>query len=201
MPNPKRRLLVVVMDRSYSMHSVKKDAEGGLMTLLQEQKTNRAETLVSLYDFADDYRIVYEYAPLNAVPVYHLHPAGNTALLDAIGITITRIADHLDQMPEGDQPGEICLAIQTDGEDNVSRTYDLDRVNELITAKRAAGWKISFLGADQDAITVGAALGIDPAMTLSYGSSKTQESLTRAGRMLSRGGSGFTEADRDATRF
>ncbi|MEV1178215.1 hypothetical protein [Nonomuraea sp. NPDC049784] len=201
MPNLNRRLLAVLMDRSYSMHSVKKDAERGLVTLLQEQQTNPAETLVSLYDFADDHRIVYEYVPLDAVSVYRLHPDGNTALLDAIGITISRMAGHIDQMPEGDQPGEILLAIQTDGEENVSRTYDLARVNELITAQRANGWKISFLGADQDAIAVGTRLGIDPAMTLSYGSNKTQESMTRAGRMLSRGGSGFTQDDRDATRY
>jgi hypothetical protein len=189
------------MDRYYSMHRVKKDADRGLVTLLQEQQTNPAETLVSLYDFADDHRIVYEYATLSAVPDYHLHPDGNTALLDAIGITISRITDHVDQMPEGDQPGEICLAIQTDGEENVSRTYDLARVNELIMAKRADGWKISFLGADQDAITVATDLGIDPAMTLSYSSNKTQESMTRTGRMLSRGGGGFTQDDRDATRY
>lgn len=201
MPNPNRRLLAVLMDRSYSMHRVRKDAERGLVTLLQEQQSNPAETLVSLYDFADDHRVVYEYATLSDVPVYNLRPDGNTALLDAIGITISRIAGHVDQMPEGDQPGEICLAIQTDGEENVSRRYDRARVNELITSKRAGGWKISFLGADQDAITVATDLGIDPAMTLSYGSNKTQESMTRTGRMLSLGGSGFTQDDRDATSY
>ncbi|AQZ62781.1 unnamed protein product [[Actinomadura] parvosata subsp. kistnae] len=130
-----------------------------------------------------------------------MNPSGRTALLDAIGITITRIAEHVDQMPEGDQPGEICLAIQTDGEENHSRAYTLDQINQLITAKRAQGWKIAFLGADQDAITIAERMGIDPAMTLPYGSNKTEESLTRTGRMLSTGRGGFTTDDRNATRY
>jgi uncharacterized protein YegL len=201
MPHNRRRLLAILMDCSGSMHNVKNDAEGGLVTLLLEQKTNPAETLVSLYDFATDHRVVYEYVALNDVPLYRMAPSGYTALLDAIGITITRIAEHIDQMPEGDQPGEISLAIQTDGKENHSRTYTLSQINQLITAKRAQGWKIAFLGADQDAITAAERMGIDRAMTLSYDSNKTEESLTRAGRMLSTGGGGFTADDRNATHY
>ncbi|MET7334288.1 hypothetical protein [Nonomuraea sp. NPDC005650] len=200
MPNQNRRLLAVIMDCSGSMMRVKNDAEGGLMTLLQEQKANPAETLVSLYEFADRHSIVYEYAALNDVPLYELRPWGSTTLLDAIGITISRINEQLDQMPEGGQPGEISLAIQTDGEENWSKPYNLAQVKALITQQRAKGWKIVFLGADQDAITIAGRMGIDPNMALSYGSNKTQESLTRAGRMLSTGGGGFTNDDRNATR-
>ncbi|MGW6505906.1 hypothetical protein [Nonomuraea angiospora] len=201
MPNQNRRLLAVIMDCSGSMMRVKNDAEGGLVTLLQEQKSNPAETLVSLYEFADRHSIVYEYAALNDVPLYELRPWGSTALLDAIGITISRISEQLDQMPEGEQPGEISLAIQTDGEENWSKQYNLAQVKALITQQRAKGWKIVFLGADQDAITIAGRMGIDPDMALSYGSNKTQESLTRAGRMLSTGGGGFTDDDRSATRY
>ncbi|MEU4511692.1 hypothetical protein AB0G05_19550 [Nonomuraea wenchangensis] len=201
MSNPNRRLLVMLMDRSGSMMRVQHDAEGGLVTLLQEQKTNPAETLVSLYDFSDRHNVVYEYAALNDVPLYELRPSGSTALLDAIGITISRINEQLDQMPEGEQPGEISLVIQTDGEENWSKQYSLDQVKALITQQRAKGWKVAFLGADQDAITVADRMGIAPDMALSYGSNKTEESLTRAGRMLSRGGGGFTDDDRNATRY
>ncbi|WP_433444638.1 hypothetical protein [Nonomuraea sp. CA-141351] len=201
MPNQNRRLLAVIMDRSGSMARVKHDAEGGLLTLLQEQKANPAETLVSLYDFAREHSVVYEYAALDDVPLYELRPSGSTALLDAIGITISRINEQLDQMPEGEQPGEISLAIQTDGEENWSKRYNLAQVKALITQQRAKGWKIVFLAADQDAITVAGRMGIDPDMALSYGSNKTEESLTRAGRMLSRGGGGFTDDDRNATSY
>ncbi|AQZ62782.1 hypothetical protein BKM31_16115 [[Actinomadura] parvosata subsp. kistnae] len=59
---------MVLMDRSGSMHQVKNDAECGHITLLLEQKTNPAETLVSLYDFATNHRVVYEYPALNHAP-------------------------------------------------------------------------------------------------------------------------------------
>ncbi|MFG2076901.1 hypothetical protein [Nonomuraea maritima] len=201
MPNPNRRLLAVLMDRSGSMVQVKTAAEAGLVLLLQEQHTNPAETLVSLYEFATRHQVVYEYLALNDVPLYELRPSGSTALLDAIGITISRINEQLDQMPEGEQPAEISLAIQTDGEENWSQEYRLDQIKALITEQRAKGWNIVFLGADQDAITVASSMGIDPGMTLSYGSNRTQETLTRAGRLLSRGGDGFTDDDRNATRY
>lgn len=201
MPNPSRRLLVVLMDRSGSMASVADDAEGGLASLLLEQKANPAETHVSLYDFADSHGIVYEYVALADVPAYQLKPCGNTALRDAIGITLTRVSDHIDQMPEGEQPAQIEVVIQTDGKENWSHTYSRSEIYGLITAKRADGWKIAFVGADQDALAAATDLGIDPEMTLSYASKNTKETLTRAGRMLSRGGGGFTQDDRNATRY
>ncbi|PRX66191.1 hypothetical protein B0I32_106327 [Nonomuraea fuscirosea] len=105
MPNPNRRHITIILDRSGSMQKVKDDTEGGLRAFLAEQAANPGETLVSLYQFDDHCETVYEVRPLAEVPNYHLQPRGMTALLDAIGQTITRMQDQFDAMPEGDVPG------------------------------------------------------------------------------------------------
>ncbi|GGO62959.1 vWA domain-containing protein [Nonomuraea cavernae] len=202
MPNPNRGLITVILDRSGSMHSVKADTEGGLKAFLAEQATNPRETFVSLYQFDDRCEPVYEYCALADVPDYRLQPRGRTALLDAIGKTLTTMRDQFDAMPEGDVPGHVSIVILTDGEENESKEWRSRRqIRRLIADLQKNGWTFIFLGADQDAFAAARDIGIGADTTLSYSSRRTTESMTRAGRLVSRGGSGFTQDDRDATRY
>jgi len=204
MPNPNRRLIAVVLDRSGSMHSVKADTEGGLRAFLAAQHEAPGETTVSLYQFDTHYEAVYENTPLAEVPAFELHPRGGTALLDAIGYTVGGVGEQLAAMDEDDRPGEVVLVILTDGQENSSREYTLARVKELLTAKQADdGWVVVFLGADQDAFTVGAGMGVAAGTTLSYSGRRTAETWTTSGEMVARGSKtgryGFTDGERDAT--
>jgi hypothetical protein len=201
MPNPNRRHITVILDRSGSMHAIKNDAEGGLRAFLAAQETNPAETLVSRYQFDHRYDVVYEYQPLTDIPDFELIPEGKTALLDAIGTTITCMKDHLEAIPENEQPGEIIVVILTDGHENASRIWrSRTKIRRLIEEQTARGWKFHYLDATPDAFTNAAAIGIRRDTTLSFSGDHTLEALTRTGRVTSHGEDGFSDDDRNATR-
>ncbi|MEY9931949.1 Mg-chelatase subunit ChlD [Catenulispora sp. GP43] len=202
MSNPNLRHIVIVLDRSGSMNAVKDDTEGGLAAFLEAQQENTGDTRVSLYQFDTKYEPVYENLALADVPAYTLEPRGRTALLDAIGRTITTVKAQVKVLDADERPGEVVLVVLTDGAENASREYTLEAVKQLIEKRRAKGWQVVFLGADQDAITVAATMGIDRGSSLSYSSRSTRRSMSSAGRMVSRGSASgryeFTDEEREA---
>ncbi|NUQ97873.1 MAG: VWA domain-containing protein [Streptomyces sp.] len=188
MTNPNWRHIAVILDRSGSMQAVKSDTEGGLRAFLEAQHDAPGSTTVSLYQFDDRYQAVYENTPLDRVPDFTLQPRGMTALLDAVGRTVTALGEQLAAMPEDDRASEVIVVILTDGHENASHEYTLTQVKALITEQQNAyGWKFVFLGADQDAFAAAADIGIRRDTTLSYSSAHTQVSMTNAGRMVARG--------------
>ena len=188
MTNPDLRHIAVILDRSGSMQAVKTDTEGGLTAFLEAQHDAPGQTTVSLYQFDDQYEAVYERTPLDQVPPYALRPRGATALLDAIGRTITTLGEHLAGTQEADRPHEVTVVILTDGHENASAEYTKTAVKKLITRQQDDyGWKFVFLGADQDAFNAAGGIGIRAESTLSYASEHTQRSMTNAGRMVARG--------------
>lgn len=204
MTNPDRRHIAIVLDRSGSMTQVKDDTEGGLRAFLAEQAKAPGDTVVSLYQFDDSYDVVYENTALADVPEFELKPRGMTALLDAVGKTISTLGEQLAAMHEAQRPGEVVMVILTDGQENRSTEYTLDTVKAQITRQRDSyGWQFVFLGADQDAFAAAGGMGIAAATTLSYGSAHTEASMTSAGAMVARGsrtGYAFTDDERDASK-
>lgn len=201
MTNPDLRHIAVILDRSGSMQAVKTDTEGGLAAFLEAQHEAPGTTTVSLYQFDDQYEAVYERKPLADVPPFKLHPRGATALLDAVGRTITTLGEHLAGTQEADRPGEVIIVILTDGHDNASTEYTKTGVKQLITQQQDEyGWKFVFLGADQDAFDAAEGIGIGRATTLSYSSHTTRSSMTNAGHMVARGTQSGLYAFNDSER-
>ena len=202
MPNANLRHIALVLDRSGSMKAVKNDTEGGLAAFLEAQHENPGETRVSLYQFDTRYEVVYENVALADVPAYVLEPRGGTALLDAIGRTIRSVKTQIKALDEGERPGEVVLVILTDGEENSSHEFTLEQVKQKIEKRRAKGWQVVFLGADQDAITVAAGMGIGRETSLAYTARTTGKSMSTVARMMARGSKSgkyeFTDAEREA---
>jgi uncharacterized protein YegL len=204
MPNPARRHIAIVLDRSGSMITVRADTEGGLTAFLDAQTEAPGETTVSLYQFDDRYDAVYENRALADVPAYRLVPRGTTALFDAVGRTINTVGEQLAAKPDDERPGEVIVVILTDGHENDSREFTQAQVKSAITHQQDQyGWQFVFLGADQDAFEAGGGMGIRSDSTLSYSGEHTKQSMTNAGRMVARGTESglyaFTEGERDET--
>ncbi|WP_327258222.1 vWA domain-containing protein [Streptomyces sp. NBC_01244] len=188
MTTPARRHIIVVLDRSGSMHRVREDTEGGLNALLDEQRQAPGITTVTLVQFDDQVETVYTGRPLDEVPEFTLQPRGMTALLDAIGTTVLQEGQRIAMLPPAETPSETTLVILTDGKDNRSIRFDAGLVRYLIDgARKNDGWTVLFLGADQDAFTVGGTLGIPSATTMGFDASQTRATLTAAGTMVRRG--------------
>jgi uncharacterized protein YegL len=165
--NPKQRVLVnVILDKSGSMASKLKDVIEGFNAyvdgLSQEDKVEYLFSL-TLFDTLVAHRAVA--IPLKKVQkldTKSYQPGGNTALNDAIGITIRKVdANH----PRVDK---VVTVIMTDGEENSSREWTHDAVKGLISQKESEGtWTFVFLGAAPDAWDQGRGYGI-PAANVAY---------------------------------
>ena len=89
--------LIVVLDRSGSMETIRTDMEGALKALVEKQAGEKGECLFSLYQFDNQYEPVLEQVHIGNVSKSSLvlEPRGGTALVDAIGRTINSVGDRL----------------------------------------------------------------------------------------------------------
>lgn len=150
--------LTFVVDRSGSMDTVKRDAQGGINSLLKNQFAEEGVLTVTLVDFDTIHetkqRMVSEKFS------YELVPRGGTALFDAVGREIQKTKTDIEILPKGLRPEKVIFVIVTDGDENSSRQYDLQKTKALIETQQGAGWTFQFIGADQSAWQ-GAALGVN----------------------------------------
>ena len=122
MPKKKRLKpieIVIVLDRSGSMSSMKDDAIGGFNSFIEGQATADGECLVSLLLFDNEYEVVYEGVPaqdVEALSEQTFVPCGSTALRDAI----VRGSALLSRRATEGKLGS--LVILTDGHENASWT-------------------------------------------------------------------------------
>ncbi|HEU5144678.1 MAG TPA: vWA domain-containing protein [Dermatophilaceae bacterium] len=172
MTNPNLTHIYFLLDRSGSMESIRLDTEGGFNAFIREQRDAPGECRVTLAQFDDAYEEVYRDLPVDKVPPLHLQPRGMTALLDSIGRLIGDAGARISGMPEDERPGSVIVGIITDGHENSSRELSHAQVKTMIERQtKEYGWQFLYMGADQDAIEVGASIGVpkDHAMTYTRG--------------------------------
>lgn len=166
-----RTELVFILDRSGSMCGREADTIGGFNAMMQKQKQQPGEALVSTVLFDDECRVLHDRLPLAQVPAMtgqDYFVGGSTALLDAVGGAIKHIGTvHRYARPE-DVPAHTLFVITTDGMENASRRYTLDRVREMIGQRKEQGWEFLFLGANIDAIETAGRMGIHPSRAVDY---------------------------------
>jgi hypothetical protein len=156
--------IAFVLDRSGSMASCREAALAGFNFFLEEQQQNEGLTKLTLVLFDDEYL-----APIQALPVAEILPLnhdtyiprGSTALLDAIGRTVDELGARLAAMAEEERPGQVIVAILTDGLENASESYSWKEIARSIRHQTERyQWKFLFLGANQDAIATAAQMSI-----------------------------------------
>jgi hypothetical protein len=181
-------LLVLVVDRSGSMESIREDMEGGIRTLISEQAKEEGTCLVTLVQFDDAYEIVAEGVPAGELTPYRLVPRSRTALLDAIGRTIADVRARVEALDPAARPGHIVFAVITDGLENASKEWSRLQVMESVKARIDEGWHFTFLGANQDAIREGGSVGMAAASSLTYDASPqgTRQAMSAASASMRR---------------
>ncbi len=171
-----------LLDRSGSMCSIAADTEEGFAAFVEEQRSRTAgECRVTLARFDSEYEEVYSDLPLADVPPLVLAPRGSTALLDAMGRLITDAGARLAALPEGERPGTVVVAVMTDGMENASGEWTHAAIKALVEQQATKyGWQFLYMGADQDAVEVGASIGVarDYAVTYSRGNARRAMAAT-----------------------
>ncbi len=164
--------LVFILDRSGSMSGLEADTIGGFNGMLEKQRREPGEALVSTVLFDNESQVLHDRVPLNKVEPLtdrDYTVRGCTALLDAIGGAIHHIGNiHKYARPE-DVPEHTLFVITTDGMENASRQYTGDRVRAMIQRqKEKYGWEFLFLGANIDAVQTANRFGIGADRAVNY---------------------------------
>ena len=181
--------LVFIIDSSGSMAGLVEDTIGGFNGLIDKQKAEPGEALVSTVLFNSESRVVHDRVALPAVePMTRRDycPMGCTALLDAVGDAIHHIGNVHKYARQEDVPEHTMVVITTDGMENASRRRSLEEVRGMIERQQKKyGWEFIFLGANIDAVATAASIGIRPERAAQYrcdsvGTRTNFEALERA---------------------
>lgn len=211
MTNPNYTAICLLIDRSGSMASIQQAAEDGVNEFVKGQAAQAGgigrRNTIRIAQFDTVYDTVQASIPASVTPPYRLIPRNGTALLDAMGKAITEFGAELAAMGEKQRPGVVILAVMTDGAENSSFEYSWEAIEAMVQhQENTYQWQILYLGANQDAIAVGARLGIhrDRAMTYAasaVGTRSTYDSVnTYAANASSGVAAAFTDEDREAAR-
>ena len=88
--------LVFILDRSGSMAGLESDTIGGYNAMLKKQKAEAGEAIVTTVLFDDDYQLLHDRIDIRGIkPITEkdYYVRGSTALLDALGRTISKIGN------------------------------------------------------------------------------------------------------------
>ena len=164
--------LVFILDMSGSMSKLTDDTIGGYNSLLNEQRDQKGKANITTVLFDHRYIILHSGVDIQYVEDItenEYKPRGMTAMLDAVGMTISIIDQKIANMPEDKRPGNVVVTIITDGHENASREYDWSTVQSMIEKQRTHhDWIFNFIGANIDTKKVGNKLGIDPRFAREY---------------------------------
>ncbi len=191
-----RTELVFILDRSGSMAGLEGDTIGGFNGMLAKQQRQEGECTVTTVLFDDKYELLHDRIPLQGVrPITRedYYVRGCTALLDALGRTVHKIAAVQRATAPELRADRVLFIITTDGMENASREFDANRVKALVERQQKEfGWEFLFLGANIDAISTAGGLGIPPERAVDYhadgkGTRLSYEVLDRAVACARRG--------------
>ena len=164
--------LVFILDRSGSMSGLEKDTIGGFNAMIEKQKREDGQALVSTVLFDNESVVIHDRLPLDRVPPLterEYYTRGCTALLDAVGGAIHHIGNIHKYARKEDVPEKTLFIITTDGYENASRRYDYEKVRHMIQhEKEKYGWEFLFLGANIDAAAEAKRFGIDEDRAVTY---------------------------------
>jgi hypothetical protein len=148
----------IILDQSGSMSDCINQTLNGLAN-------QRKEILAIANEFPDreirvgltvfDHLVELKYRNLSVTELSQMKsfeyiPNGFTALLDAIGMSVS---DTERLMVNKDDA--VVMVILTDGHENASKEYSHEQIKNLIQAKEATGnWSFTYLGATLDAVEI-----------------------------------------------
>ena len=156
--------IVVIMDKSGSMSNVWDDAIGGFNSFLEEQQALPGKCRFTYTQFDTRCNVIHDGIDIKDVkPLTKATytPQGNTALLDAVGKTLTTTQSRITALPEGHEPDLVIVVILTDGAENSSREFSLDTVKKLISEGIAAEWEFIYLAQGLGAFQEAHFMGLD----------------------------------------
>lgn len=164
--------LVFILDRSGSMGGLEADTIGGFNSMIEKQKKEKGEAVVTTVLFDNKIETIHDRVELKTIAPMtdkEYFVRGMTALLDAVGSTIQHISHVHKVIGDDNIPEHTVFVITTDGLENASREYNAEKVKKMIEEKQEKNhWEFLFLGANIDAIKTAGHLGIHANRAVNY---------------------------------
>lgn len=207
--------IVFILDESGSMSDLKGDTIGGFNSLLEKQKSEEGEAVVSTVLFSTESRVLHDRVPIEEIGKMtdkDYCPGGGTALLDAVGDAVKHIGNIHKYARDEDVPEHTLFVITTDGMENSSRHFSAAKVKKMISRQQEKyGWEFVFLGANIDSAETAESIGIcrDTAVdyccdtvgcAVQYDAMSEAVSTVRKGKKLSESAAWRMDVDADHKR-
>ncbi len=164
--------IVFILDRSGSMSGLEKDTIGGFNSLIEKQKKEQGQCVVSTVLFDYESQVIHDRVDITKVQPLtdrEYFARGSTALLDAVGGAIHHIGNVHKYARREDRPEKTLFVITTDGMENASRRYTFEKVKQMVERqKEKYGWEFMFLGANIDAMEAAESFGIGRDMAVDF---------------------------------
>lgn len=190
----------ILLDRSGSMSDRWVEAIHSINTYVAELQKKKQHARITVAAFDENSGFQYDVVR-NGVSLNHwepltnkdAQPRGGTPLFDAIKRAI--------ESAEGLRSKRTVFIVMTDGEENASRHTTRAQVQSALQRVKERGWQVVFLGADFDAVSQGAELGVSMdscIVTTSGNYAKTMSNLAATRSAYASSGSAmcFSEIDR-----
>ncbi len=161
--------LIFLIDRSGSMYGSEDDTIGGFNSFLEKERAKKFNTNVTTVLFDHQYEVLYKRKPIAEVKNLtreEYYVRGSTALLDAIGRTITTLDKEI--------KNKVLFVIMTDGMENASVEFSKSQISSMISNHN---WEFIFIGADIDSYSEARRIGIKKTHVANY--KKSDEGITR----------------------
>ena len=158
---------LIILDESGSMSCIERQALNGLNETLQtirraQDKFPDQEQLVSIVPFeSGNIRLLRDKVSIkevNDLRPDEYNPGACTPLYDAIGFGINSIRKAVTD------DDSVLVTIITDGEENSSEEYSGKAIATIIDELKKKGWMFTYIGANQDAVSVAMTINITNAM-------------------------------------
>lgn len=163
--------LVFILDKSGSMAGLESDTIGGYNAMLKKQRTGEGEVNVTTVLFSNSAKQICTRESIEQVPLMtenDYQVGGCTALLDAIGESIQYMKNVQKYAKADERADKILFIITTDGYENASREYSYETIRKMIETQKKEDWEFLFLGANIDAVSTAAKVGISAACATNY---------------------------------
>jgi Mg-chelatase subunit ChlD len=209
MVNANYTAVMLLVDRSGSMQSIRAAAEDGVNEFVNSLKRSEGKRTIRIAQFDYHHTEGMRYTTVcpstepAAVDRFELDPRGTTPLLDAMAKSIIEFGEELAALPEDQRPGVVIFAVMTDGHENASREFTWAQITGMVKRHESDyGWQVVYLGANQDAIEVAEKLGVAARNSMTYvatehGTRSATQSLTSYVYAAAAGESiGFTDEQR-----
>ena len=161
---------LIILDQSGSMYSIQRQAIAGVNETFQTireacHKHEDQEHIVTLVAFnTSEVKAIYNNVEADKVEELtseQYHPACGTPLYDAMGNALTKLRKDV---ADNDI---ILVTIITDGYENASREYNQSSIKALVEELKSKDWVFTYIGANQRAEEVGAAISVTNTMNFS----------------------------------